>query len=137
MFWLVLGRGTAEKEQFTCTEVRMAGTQMPLLTRAELAPGFSRHAYQSYHSKGLVATSWTLPVTCLMKITLVLPLSCAVLLHSRYEFHHASLEHRRLECSMEGSRDPTVGDNLGGAGTESRRHLCGQSLLVNGGPQGG
>ena len=64
---LVLWWGTAEEEQFTCTEVRMAGTQMPLLTRAELATGFSSHAYQRYHSRCLVASR-------------VLPLSCVVLL---------------------------------------------------------
>ena len=76
---LVLWWGTAEEEQFTCTEVRKAGTHVPLLTRAELAPGFSNHAYKCYHSSGLVATGWTLPVTCVMKQALVLRLSCAVL----------------------------------------------------------
>ena len=80
MLCLVPRRGTAGEEQFTCTEVRMAGSHKPLLTRAKLVPGFSSHAYLSYHSRGLVATGWTLPVTSTMKQTRVLPLSCAVLL---------------------------------------------------------
>ena len=80
MLCLVLWCGTAEEEQLTCTEVHMAGTQMSLLTRAELATGFSSHAYQRYHSRGLVAAGWTPPVTCMVKKALVLPLSCAVLL---------------------------------------------------------
>ena len=48
MLWLVLWQGTAEEEQFTCTGVPMARTQMPILNRAELATGFSSHAYQGY-----------------------------------------------------------------------------------------
>ena len=72
--------GTAEEEQFPCTEVCMAGTQMLLLTRAELATGFSSHAYQRYHSRGLVDAGWTPTVTCMVKKAFVLPLSCAVLL---------------------------------------------------------
>ena len=76
---LVLRWVTAGEEQFTCTEVRMAGSHKPLLTRAKLVPGFSSHAYLSYHSRGLVATGWTLPVTSMMKQIRVLPLSCAVL----------------------------------------------------------
>ena len=67
MLRLVLWRGTAEEEQFTCAEARVASTQMPRLTRAELAPGFSDHACKCYHSRGLLATSWALPVTCMMK----------------------------------------------------------------------
>ena len=73
MLCLVLWRGTAEEQQFTCTEVRMAGTQLPLLTRAELAPGLSSHAYQRYHARGLVAASWTPPVTYMVKNALVTP----------------------------------------------------------------
>ena len=80
MLCLVLRWVTAGEEQFTCTEVRMAGTQMPLLTMAELATGFSSHAYQRYHSRGLVAAGWTPAVTCMVKKARVLPLSCAVLL---------------------------------------------------------
>ena len=80
MLCLVLRWVTAGEEQFTCTEVRVAGSHMPLLTRAKLVPGFSSHAYWSYHSKGLVAAGWTLPATSMMKKNCVLPLSCAVLL---------------------------------------------------------
>ena len=39
MLCLVLRWGTAGEEQFTCTEVRMAGSHMPFLTRAKLSPG--------------------------------------------------------------------------------------------------
>ena len=80
MLCLALWRATAEEEQLTCTEVCMASTHFPFLTKAELAPGFSSHAYQCYHSRGMVAAGWTPPVSYMVKKALVLNLSCAVLL---------------------------------------------------------
>ena len=123
MLCLVPRRGTAGEEQFTCTEVRLAGSHKPLLTRAKLVPGFSSHAYQSYHSRGLVAAGWTLPATSMMKTTRVLPLSCAVLRSEKILWVPLkSFECCLLKWIVEGPRIPTLGHNLGGAGTESRRY---------------